>query len=136
LDKSGFIIFKRIINFRIPKKREKEMTFTTVFLVAIIALIIAKTRDIVLRNNLDAKKEKRLIIANILFILFLVTNATLPYPDSLYWFIGLGIVISTAILSYDVIKKEFKRFMALETKDKLQNILFYSLLVVVTNIYL
>jgi amino acid transporter len=112
------------------------MTFTTVFLVAIIALIIAKTRDIVLRNNLDAKKEKRLIIASILFILFLVTNATLPYPDSLYWFIGLGIVFSTAILSYDVIKKEFKRFMALETKDKLQNILFYSLLVVVTNIYL
>lgn len=112
------------------------MTFTTVFLATIIALIIAKTRDIVLRNNLDAKKEKRLFIASILLILFLVTNATLPYPESLYWFIGLGIVSAVSILSYSVLKKEIKRFMALKTKEKVQNILFYSLLVVITNIYL
>lgn len=112
------------------------MTFTTVFLIGIIVLIIAKTRDIVLRNNLDTKKEKRLLMASILLILFLVTNATLPYPESLYWFIGLGIVFTTSMLSYGVIKKEFTRFMALGTKEKVQNILFYSLLVAVTNIYL
>ncbi|WP_426431708.1 hypothetical protein ACPX19_04325 [Winogradskyella sp. HB-48] len=112
------------------------MTFTTVFLAAIIALIIRKTRDIVLRNNLDSKKEKHFVIASTLLILFLVTNATLPYPESLYWFIGMGIVSAISILSYSVIKKEFKRFIALNTKEKVQNILFYSLLVVVTNIYL
>ncbi len=112
------------------------MTFTTVFLTTIIALIISKTRDIVLRNNLNAKKEKRLLIASILLILFLVTNATLPYPKSLYWFIGLGIVFTCSILTFGVIKKEFKRFMSLKTNEKIINVIFYSLAVIVTNIYL
>lgn len=112
------------------------MTFTVVFLTAIIALIISKTRTIVLRNKLDSKNEKRLLITGALIILFLITNATLPYPQSLYWFIALGVASVGSILSFNIIKTEFKRFMALEAKDRVINVLFYSLLVIVTNLYI
>jgi amino acid transporter len=112
------------------------MTFTIVFLTVIIALIVSKTRAIVLRNNLDDLSEKRLLITGGLLILFLITNVTLPYPESLYWFIGLGIVFTGIILSFNVLKKEYKRFLSLSTKSKIVNVLFYSLLIVVTNIYL
>ena len=111
------------------------MILTIVFLTAIIALIIAKTRTIVLRNNLDAKSEKHVLITSILIMLFLITNATLPYPRSLYWFIGLGVVFTGSFLSYNVLKKELKRFMSLKTKDKIENVLFYSLLTVSTNLF-
>lgn len=112
------------------------MTFTIVFLTAITALIVSKIRAIVLRNNLDDVNEKRLLITGGLLILFLITNVTLPYPESLYWFIGLGIVFTGIILSFNVLKKEYKRFLSLSTKSKIVNVLFYSLLLVVTNIYL
>ena len=112
------------------------MTFTIVFLTLIIALIVTKIRTIVLRNNLDTKNEKRLLITGVLIIIFFITNATLPYPQSLYWFIGLGVVFTGIILSYNVLKTEFRRFLNLTTKDKLVNVLFYSLLIVVTNIFL
>ena len=112
------------------------MTFTIVFLTAIISLILSKTRAIVLRNNLDAKNEKRVLITGVLLIIFLITNVTLPYPQSLYWFIGLGVVSIGVILSFNVLKREVKRFLSLNTKDKIVNVLFYSLLIVVTNIYL
>jgi hypothetical protein len=112
------------------------MTFTIVFLTAIIALIVSKTRTIVLRNNLDSKSEKRVLITCSLIVLFLITNATLPYPQSLYWFIALGVVSTSSILSHTVIKREFKRFMALETQDRVVNVLFYSLLIIVTNLYI
>ena len=112
------------------------MTFTIVFLTAITALIVSKIRAIVLRNNLYDVNEKRLLITGGLLILFLITNVTLPYPESLYWFIGLGIVFTGIILSFNVLKKEYKRFLSLSTKSKIVNVLFYSLLLVVTNIYL
>ncbi len=112
------------------------MIFTIVFLTAIITLITSKIRTIVLRNNLDAKNEKRILITGVLVVLFLITSATLPYPESLYWFLGLGVVFTSIILSYSVVKIELKRFLALKTKDKVVNVLFYSLLIVVTNIYL
>lgn len=112
------------------------MTFTIVFLTAIVALIVSKTRTIILRNNLDSKNEKRVLITGTLIVLFLITNATLPYPQSLYWFIALGVVSTSSILSFNVIKREFKRFLALETKDRVVNVLFYSLLIIVTNLYI
>lgn len=112
------------------------MTFTFVFLSLIITLIAVKTRTVILRNHLNASHEKRVLIASTLLVLFLVTNATLPYPESLYWFLGLGVIITSIALSYKVIKREFKRFMALSFKRKTINTLFYSLLIVVANIYL
>lgn len=112
------------------------MIYTVVFLTALIAFIASKTRTIILRNNLDAKKAKRILIAGVLIALFLITSATLPYPESLYWFIVLGIVLTSIILSFDVLKIEVKRFISLSTKDKIVNVLFYSLLFVFTNFYL
>ena len=112
------------------------MTFTLGFLSAIIALIISKTTSIVRRNNLSASSEKRVLIAGVLLILFLITNVTLPYPESLYWFIGLGVVGVSVILTFSVLRKEIKRFLALNLRDKIVNVTFYSLLIVVTNIYL
>ena len=112
------------------------MTFTIVFLTALIALIISKTRTIVLRNRLNSTNEKRVTIAGVLLVLFLITNITLPYPESLYWFIGLGVVFTSIILNLGVIKKETRRFLALNTKEKVINILFYSLVLIMTNIYL
>lgn len=112
------------------------MTFTLVFLTIIISLIVSKTKTIVHRNNLDSKNEKRVLIAGVLLALFLITNVTLPYPQSLYWFIGLGVMSTALILTYNVLRREFKRFLGLSTKDKVVNVLFYSLLIVITNIYL
>jgi hypothetical protein len=112
------------------------MTFTIVFLTAIVALIVSKTKTIVLRNNLDKKNEKRVLISTVLLVLFIVTNATLPYPQSLYMFIGLGVIFTGIILSFNVIKKEVKRFLTLKTNDKILNVLFYTLLIAVVNIYL
>jgi hypothetical protein len=112
------------------------MTFTIIFLTVIITFIASKTRTIVLRNNLDSTNEKRVLITSVLIILFLITNVTLPYPESLYWFMGLGVAFTGLILSYNVLKTEFKRFFTLNIKGKTLNVLFYSLLIVVTNIYL
>ena len=112
------------------------MTFTLIFLTLIITFIVFKTRNIVLRNNLNSNNEKRVLITSVLIVLFLITNVTLPYPESLYWFIGLGVVATAFILSFPILKKEMKRFVALNTKNKIVNILFYSLLVVITNIFL
>lgn len=112
------------------------MTFEIVFLSLIIALIISKTRAIVLRNNLDTKNEKRVLISGVLLALFFITNATLPYPQSLYWFIALGVTFTSFILSYNILRKEVHRFMELTAKSKVINVLFYSLLLVVTHIYL
>lgn len=88
------------------------------------------------RNKLNAKNERQLFISSLLVILFLITNATLPYPDSLYWFVALGVLGVSLILSFSVLKKEFNRFKSLRIKDKLTNILFYTLLIVVTHIYI
>jgi hypothetical protein len=112
------------------------MTFTIVFLTVIIALIVSKAKTIALRNNLNTKNENRLIITCGLIILFIITNATLPYPQSLYWFIALGVVFVGSILSFEIIKYEYKRFKTLKMRHKAQNVLFYSLLVIVTNIYI
>lgn len=112
------------------------MTFEIIFLSVIIALIISKTRAVVLRNNLDTKSENRILISGVLLALFVITNATLPYPQSLYWFIALGVVSTTFILSFKTLKRELKRFISLDSKKKVVNVLFYSLLIVVTHIYL
>jgi len=111
------------------------MIFNIVFLVLIISLVIVKTRTIVLRNNVDPKNEKRILISGVLIVLFIITNATLPYPESLYWFIGLGVIFTSLILSYKILGSEFKRFIYLQPKDKIVNVLFYTLVVVVTSIY-
>ncbi len=112
------------------------MTYTIVFLIIITALIIIKLKAISLRNNLNSSSENRLLIPASLIIIFLATNLTLPYPQSLYWFIALGIIAVGIILSFDVVKKEYRRFTALKKRERIINVLFYGLLFVVTNLYI
>jgi hypothetical protein len=112
------------------------MSFTVVFLVIISSLIFLKLRDISVRNNLTVNSENRLLISGSLVILFLITNATLPYPQSLYWFIFLGIMLIGCILCLDILKREALRFKNLKTKDLIMNVLFYSLFIIITHIYI
>lgn len=110
------------------------MTFTIVFLTCITAFILFKIQTISKRHKLNTKVENRLVISGILLILFIVTNATLPYPESLYWFIVLGVLSVISVLSFEVIKKEFNRFKLLPVKERITNVMFYSLLITVTSI--
>jgi hypothetical protein len=112
------------------------MTFTIVFLVFISSLIFLKLRDISLRNNLNVKSEKRLLVAGGLVIIFLVTNATLTYPESMYWFLFLAILLIGSVMCLDILKKEASRFKNLKTKDMIMNVLFYSLFMIITQIYI
>lgn len=112
------------------------MLLSITILSILSTFILNKTRSISIRNNLNAKSEKRLVISSVLIIIFLITNLTLPYPKSLYWFIGLGVIFTVSVLSFDILGSEYKRFKTLEFKDKVVNFLFYSLLFAVTNIYL
>jgi hypothetical protein len=110
------------------------MTFTIAFLISITAFILFKIKTISKRQNLKPNLEQRLVVSGILLIIFIVTHATLPYPESLYWFIVLGILAVISILSFEVIKKELQRFNRLSLKDRATNVVFYSLLVTVTTI--
>ena len=112
------------------------MTFTIFLTAVVIALIFIKMRDIAKRNNLKPNAEKRLVTAGILLILFLVTNVTLPYPQSLYWFIFSSITVIGIVLCKDIARKEYTRFKNLSRKKMIMNVVFYSLFVVVTHLYI
>ncbi|MEN8885203.1 MAG: hypothetical protein ABF246_02320 [Winogradskyella sp.] len=112
------------------------MNLTLIFITAISVLIVFKLRDISLRNKLSLNEEKRLVIAGGLFILFFVTNITLPYPQSLYWFIFTGIALVSFVLSFGILKKEIKRLKTLKTKDVIINVAVYSLFFVVIHLYI
>lgn len=112
------------------------MTFSIVFCIIVSAIIISKARDIIRRNALDLKNRRGLVTTSGLAILFLITNLTMPYPQSLYWFILLGIMFTGSILSFKILKKEYSRFRRLQPKAVCINVLFYSLLIVVTSIYI
>lgn len=111
------------------------MTPTIVFLVTISSLIFLKMRDVSLRNNLNAESENRLLIASGLVSLFLVTKATLLYPQSIYWFLFFGVLLVVSVLCFDILKKEVLRFKKLKTKQMVTNVLFYSLYFIVIQLY-
>lgn len=112
------------------------MIFTITFLVIMASLIFKKLIDISKRNKLNSGAEKRLLSAGGLLILFYITHITLPYPQSLYWFIFLGVILLGSILCFNIIKVEIKRFKTLGFKEQIKNVLFYSLFIMVTHIYL
>ncbi len=112
------------------------MTFSIVFCILISTIIISKVRDIIRRNALDIRNQRGLLITSGLAILFLITNLTMPYPQSLYWFIMLGIIFTGSILSFKIMKKEYGRLRHMQPKAICVNVLFYTLLFVVTSIYI
>ena len=112
------------------------MALTFIFLVLISSLIFLKLRDVSRRNNLNVKSENRLLFSGGLVSLFVITNATLPYPQSLYWFLFLGVLLLGVVLCLNTVKKEVLRFKSLRTKDRVMNVLFYSLFIVLIHIYI
>ena len=110
------------------------MNFTLIVCLSLIVFAAYKVKEVVDRNNLKEKGQKHLIISSILLVLFFITNLTLPYPESLYWFLLIGTVIAISILSSDVIKSEYQRFKSLDKKKRILNLLFYSSLLVLINI--
>lgn len=112
------------------------MVYDLIFISVIVAFITIKLKDISLRQNLNTNKERRLLLSGGLVILFLMSTAVLPFPQSLYWFIVLGILFTVCLVSFDIIKLEWKRLLRLNKKDRLVNLLFYSLLIVFINIFI
>lgn len=112
------------------------MTSTIVFLAIISSLIFLKLNDISSRNKLNTKSENRLLIAGGLVSLFLITNTTLSYPESLYWFLALSVLLIGAILCLDVLKSEALRFKNLKLRDRIMNVLFYGFFIISIHLYL
>jgi 4-hydroxybenzoate polyprenyltransferase len=88
------------------------------------------------RHNLTGNGEKRLLISGGLVVLFLITNATLPYPQSLYWFIFLSVLLTSVVLCRDILKIETSRFKNLKVKDRIMNIVFCGHFIIITHISL
>ena len=112
------------------------MIYNLIFISTIVAFITIKLKDISLRQNLNDDKERRLLLSGGLVILFLMSSAVLPFPESLYWFFVLGILFTICLISFDIVKMEWRRFLKLEKKKRVINVLFYSLLVVFTTIFI
>jgi len=107
-----------------------------IFISVIVAFITIKLKDISIRQKLNESKERRLLLSGGLIMLFLLSSAVLPFPQSLYWFIVLGLFFTVVLISFDIIKLEWKRQLLLPVKDRVINVLFYSLLFTFINIYL
>jgi len=112
------------------------MNLTLLFLIFVSLLILFKTKEVIRRNNLSEKKEKLLLTIISLIVILMVTNITLPYPQSLYWFLSIGLITSISIFFSSVIKHEYKRFSNLTLKDRILDGLFYCLLIITFNIYI
>lgn len=112
------------------------MLFKVIFISALIALLLVKIKDISLRQNLNTFKERRLLLSGGLLILFLITSLLFPYPDSIYWFIVSAVLLVASSVSFDIMKIEIKRLNTLRKKDRILNVLFYSLIIVTTALYL
>jgi len=107
-----------------------------IFISIIVAFITIKLKDISVRQQLNQNKERRLILSGGLVVLFLLSSLTFPFPQSLYWFIVLGILFLVVLISSDIVKLEWRRQLSLPFKERIINLSFYSLLFVFINIYI
>lgn len=82
------------------------------------------------RNDLSKFEEIKLYFSYSLFVLFLITSYALPYPQSLYWFIFLSVILTGGLLSSKLVRQEIKRQLGLPRKELITNVLFYSLMMV------
>ena len=112
------------------------MIYELIFTSTIVMLITIKLKDISLRHKLSASKERRLLLSGGLVILFLLSSVFLPFPESLYWFIVLGLSFTVILISLDIIKLELKRQRTLPIQERVTNLLFYSLFIVFVTIWI
>ena len=106
------------------------MSTTLIIGLSLISLLIYKVIDCVKRNNLNKLERTKFTISSLLILAYLSTGYFLNYPDSLYWFILLAVIILSFSLSSKLVREEFKRYLTLSTKDKVINALYYSLTLV------
>nr|WP_321246520.1 hypothetical protein [uncultured Psychroserpens sp.] len=106
------------------------MSITLIIGISLISLLIYKVIDCVKRNNLNKLERKKFTISSLLILAYLSTGYFLNYPDSLYWFILLAVIILSFSLSSKLVREEFKRYLTLSSKDKVINALYYSLALV------
>jgi Na+/proline symporter len=95
--------------------------------VFLISLLIYKVYDCVSRNNLNQLEQIKVTVSSLLILVYISTGYFLNYPDSLYWFIFLAVIILSFSLSSKLVRAEFKRHLTLTNKDKVINIFYYSL---------
>lgn len=112
------------------------MIYELIFISTIVALISIKLKDISLRHKLSSNKERRLLLSGGLVILFLLSTVFFPFPESLYWFIVLGLSFAVILMSLDIIKLELMRQRTLPVQKRVTNLLFYTLFIVFVNIWI
>ncbi len=103
------------------------MSTTLIIGISLISLLLYKVLECVKRNNLTKLGKIKFSISSLLIIAYIATGYFLNYPDSLYWFIFLAVIILAFSLSSQLVRQEFKRYLALSNKDKIINTLYYTL---------
>ncbi|MFT5847130.1 MAG: prepilin signal peptidase PulO-like enzyme (type II secretory pathway) [Psychroserpens sp.] len=103
------------------------MSITVILGISLISLLVYKVYDCVTRNNLNKLDRIKFTISLLLILTYIATGYFLNYPDSLYWFIFLAILIVSFSLSSKLVREEFSRYLTLSKRDKIINISYYSL---------
>ncbi|MFT4781727.1 MAG: hypothetical protein ACJAZK_002636 [Psychroserpens sp.] len=93
----------------------------------LVSLLIFKVIDCVKRNNLNKLEKIKFTISSLLIVAYVSTGYFLNYPDSLYWFIFLVVIILSFSLSSKLVREEFKRYLTLSNNNKVINVFYYSL---------
>ncbi len=106
------------------------MSTTLIIGITLISLLLYKVFECVKRNKLNKLDKIKFAISSLLITSYIATGYFLNYPDSLYWFIFLAVIILSFSLSSKLVREEFKRYLALNNKEKCINILYYSLILI------
>ncbi len=111
------------------------MSTTLIIGFSLATLLIYKILECVRRNNLSKMGKIKFSISALLIISYIATSYFLNYPDSLYWFIFLAVIILSFSVSSKLVRNEFNRYLALNNKDKVINACYYSLILISLSIF-
>ena len=106
------------------------MSTTLIIGISLVSILLYKVFECVNRNKLNKLDKIKFAISTLLIVAYIATGYLLNYPDSLYWFIFLAVIIISFSLSSKLVREEFKRYLALNNKDKFINVLYYSLVLI------
>ncbi|WP_040280593.1 hypothetical protein [Psychroserpens damuponensis] len=106
------------------------MSTTLIIGFSLVSLLLYKLFECVKRNNLTKLDKIKFSVSSLLIAAYISTGYFLNYPDSLYWFIFLAVIILSFSLSSKLVREEFKRYLALSNKDKVINAIYYTLALV------
>jgi len=110
------------------------MSLTLVIGLSFLAILLYKVYDSVKTSNLTKLEQIKFVISAALILAFITTGYFFAYPQSLYWFIFTAVIILSLSLSSVLVRNEFKRYLALSSKDKIINTCYYALVLISLNI--